>query len=115
MNKPTTDTPALAPPVRARIPADLETPVSVFLKLKPLGAAFLFESVERGIHVGRYSFIGMAPRVSISLRDGVVAVTRSGADGDRTTSTPLDESDPFAAVRDALGRSLPRIEGAIAW
>ncbi|MHC4945674.1 MAG: anthranilate synthase component I, partial [Planctomycetota bacterium] len=46
------------PAVRKRIPADLETPVSAFLKLKPRGAVFLLESVEQGIQMGRYSFIG---------------------------------------------------------
>ena len=46
-------------PLRRRIPADLETPVSAFLKLRPQGAVFLLESVERGIQVGRFSFIGI--------------------------------------------------------
>jgi anthranilate synthase component 1 len=52
-------------PLRKRIPADLETPVSAFLKLQAMPdgqrARFLLESVERGIQVGRYSFIGMSP------------------------------------------------------
>ncbi len=99
-----TDTAPLAPPVRAKIPADLETPVSVFLKLKSLGAAFLFESVERGIQMGRYSFIGLAPRTTISLRDGIVTTERSGPDGATIVTSPLDEADPFAAVRAELAR-----------
>ncbi len=42
--------------------ADLETPVSAFLKLSQAGApAFLFESVEGGAARGRYSIIGLAP------------------------------------------------------
>jgi len=40
------------------IVADLDTPVSAYLKLKPLMPRFLLESVERGKHVGRYSFLG---------------------------------------------------------
>ena len=52
-------------PLRRRIPADLETPVSAFLKLQGMPeeqrARFLLESVERGIQVGRYSFIGTSP------------------------------------------------------
>ncbi|MFO7607655.1 MAG: anthranilate synthase component I [Candidatus Krumholzibacteriia bacterium] len=94
----------LAPPVRARMPADLETPVSVFLKLKALGAAFLFESVERGIQMGRYSFIGLAPHTVISLRDGVVTTERRGPDGWAVTTAPVDAADPFAAVRAELAR-----------
>jgi anthranilate synthase component 1 len=93
---------AEAAALRLRIPADLETPVSVFLKLKPLGARFLFESVERGIQVGRYSFIGMEPRSTVVLRDGQVAVSRLRDGGPQVQ--PLDPADPFAAVREELAR-----------
>ncbi len=40
------------------IPADLDTPVSAYLKLAPLTPRFLLESVEGGERLGRYSFIG---------------------------------------------------------
>ena len=40
------------------IATDLDTPVSAFLKLAELKPRFLLESVERGQHIGRYSFIG---------------------------------------------------------
>ena len=42
--------------------ADLETPVSAFLKLDPLHPIFLLESVERNETVGRFSFIGILPK-----------------------------------------------------
>lgn len=42
--------------------ADLETPVSAFLKLAPLDPVFLLESAERNETVGRYSFIGILPK-----------------------------------------------------
>ncbi len=46
-------------PVYRELPADLETPLSVFLKLRRAGQpAFLLESVEKGKSVGRYSFLG---------------------------------------------------------
>jgi anthranilate synthase component 1 len=109
-----TPTPAAAAsrtPLRARIPADLETPVSVFLKLQPRGATFLFESVERGIQVGRYSFIGMAPRATVELRDGTVTVTRRDNGAGNATRTALDPADPFAAVRAELARQ-PSLDGA---
>ncbi|RKZ19440.1 anthranilate synthase component I, partial [bacterium] len=107
MTKPTTTGTSTVVPLRVRVPADLETPVSVFLKLKPLGATFLFESVERGIQAGRYSFIGMAPRSTVVLRDGAVTTTRPDNGGARTR--PLDPTDPFAAVRDELALQ-PRCE-----
>lgn len=50
-------------PIYRLLPADLETPVSVFLKVfREDQAAFLLESVEGGEQVGRYSFIGVNPR-----------------------------------------------------
>ncbi len=48
-------------PVFRELPADLETPVSVFLKLGKSPPCFLLESVERGEQLGRYSFIGTNP------------------------------------------------------
>ncbi len=55
------------------IPADLETPVSCFLKLadsKPY--AFLLESAEQGEKTGRYSFIGLDPAEVLTSRDGEI-------------------------------------------
>jgi len=52
------------------MPCDLLTPVSVWLKLKnKSGGKFMFESVERGENVGRYSFMGFDPTKVISTSD----------------------------------------------
>ncbi len=48
-------------PVYREIVADLETPVSAFLKINREGNSFLLESVEGGEHLARYSFIGTEP------------------------------------------------------
>jgi len=48
-------------PVYREIVADLETPVSAFLKVNRGGYSFLLESVEGGQHLARYSFIGTEP------------------------------------------------------
>jgi anthranilate synthase component 1 len=49
-------------PVYRSVPADLETPVSAYLKMATPGAlSFLLESVEGGETLGRYSFIGTEP------------------------------------------------------
>ena len=45
-------------PVAAEIMADLETPVSAFLKLNSRPYTFLLESVEGETGHGRYSFLG---------------------------------------------------------
>jgi len=47
--------------MRNEFAADLETPVSAFLKLTPLQPSFLLESVEKNETMGRYSFIGILP------------------------------------------------------
>ena len=79
----------LEPVVRERM-ADLETPVSAFAKLRRLGGAFLLESAEGGERMGRYSFIGVAPREVIvsrdgdpltRLRDAIAGYSRTGAAG----------------------------------
>jgi anthranilate synthase component 1 len=52
-----------AAPLVRRLPADLLTPVGALMRLDPSGAgdAFLFESVERGERIGRYSYVGVEP------------------------------------------------------
>jgi anthranilate synthase component 1 len=96
-------------PLRRRVPADLETPVSAFLKLRnlpeDLRARFLLESVERGIQVGRYSFIGMAPAATLRLDGNRVGIVR--ADGE--TTVMLENQDPLTLVRDEIKRT-PAIE-----
>jgi len=57
-------------PVWREIVADLETPVSAFLKINRGGYSFLLESVEGGERLARYSFIGTEPyRVLASSAD----------------------------------------------
>ncbi|MCJ7556118.1 MAG: anthranilate synthase component I family protein [Gammaproteobacteria bacterium] len=49
------------------IVADLDTPVSAYLKLRDFQPRFLLESVERGEHLARYSFIGLGEAVKLRL------------------------------------------------
>ena len=48
-------------PVYAELLADMETPVTAYLKLKNEGFSFLLESAEGGERWGRYSFLGFIP------------------------------------------------------
>ena len=86
------------------ISADLETPVSLYLKLRGDGASFLLESVEGGERIARYSFIGVQPRAEYILRDSEIQITDNH--GTRTTHYEGDptrflqaEMDRFPAVR----------------
>ncbi len=55
--------PGASVPVRLELEADTETPVSAFLKVSAgESRAFLFESVEGGERIGRWSFLGAGPR-----------------------------------------------------
>jgi len=93
-------------PVRATIPADLETPVSVFLKLRGRPAAFLLESVERGVQMGRHSFIGLSVAADIRLDAGRVTIARTRGGETLRTVQDVDRDDPLAPVREEL-RSCP--------
>ncbi len=97
-------------PVYRTLLADLETPVSVYMKLTQTGSvSFLLESVEGGERVGRYSFLGVNPKGVISVKNGEVVRTLHGV----TTSRPLNQGeDPLHAVEKEFGRVTPvRIEG----
>src|SRR5579859_1526277 len=66
-------------PVYRALPADLETPVSVYLKLAQAGeASFLLESVEGGENVARYSFLGVNPAAVLTARGSQIEEEREG-------------------------------------
>jgi anthranilate synthase component 1 len=65
-------------PVTRRILADLETPLSAYRKISGQGESFLFESVEGGEHIGRYSFVGCNPRAVIKQTGSCIEVMENG-------------------------------------
>ena len=65
-------------PVTRRILADIETPLSAYRKIRGQGESFLFESVEGGEHLGRYSFVGCNPRAVIKQTGNRVEVVENG-------------------------------------
>ena len=81
------------------IAADLDTPVSAYLKLKPFRPRFLLESVEGGERLARYSFIGFGDCLEYRLdADGLVV---NGQHAPR----PADQTALLASLRDALSRA----------
>ncbi|GMU50973.1 MAG: anthranilate synthase component I [Candidatus Xenobia bacterium] len=96
-------------PVYRELPADLETPLSVFLKLRRPGEpAFLLESVEKGQSVGRYSFLGTNLSLLLRLQGDRVELAEGG-------EQPLAGRDPLELLRQAMGRfkavPLPGLHG----
>ena len=65
-------------PVTCRLLADIETPLSAYRKIRGAGESFLFESVEGGEHLGRYSFVGCNPRAVIRQTGALVQVLANG-------------------------------------
>jgi anthranilate synthase component I len=65
-------------PVFRELSADLDTPVSVFLKLKQEAPTFLLESVEGGEKLGRYSFIGVGHNVVLKASGDKAIVYKNG-------------------------------------
>jgi anthranilate synthase component I len=90
--------------VWTRLVADLETPVSAFLKVAGAQSmSFLLESVEGGAVRGRYSIIGLEPDVIFRI-DGREARINRKPQAEREAFTSLDET-PLAALRRLLGES----------
>jgi len=95
-------------PVYADLMADFETPVSVYAKLSRSGPAFLFESVEGGTNLNRYSFIGCRPRRIIKSYWDRTEVTERGAD----SSTRSAPEDPLRIIEREMASFKPvRMEG----
>ena len=87
------------------LPADLETPVSVYLKLAGQGPAFLLESITGGEHVARYSFIGVHPRRAYVIRGASVECHAAGQTTQRSVAEGTDLLD---FLRNELARFTPR-------
>jgi anthranilate synthase component I len=65
-------------PVTRTVLADFDTPCSAYQKLRGQGESFLFESVEGGEYLGRYSFVGCNPRAIIRQIGNQVEVIQDG-------------------------------------
>jgi anthranilate synthase component 1 len=95
--------------------ADLDTPLSLYLKLANRPWSYLLESVVGGERFGRYSFIGLAAATRIEVR-GHTCSELCGAEAVRRT----ESADPLGFVADYLGRfkvakdaRLPRFCGGL--
>ena len=94
-------------PIAREILADLDTPLSAYLKLAQGPYTYLFESVQGGEKWGRYSIIGLPAHTVIKVRDRTVTQEENG----RTVSE-TKVADPLAAVAQFQGRyKVPHIEG----
>ncbi len=87
-------------PLTLRLPADLDTPLSVYRKLASVRPSFLLESAEGGERWGRYSIIGAGAREIVRCKNRKVEIVRGTA---RETLEPA--GNPFEIVRERLKAS----------
>ena len=102
-------------PLLAETFADLETPLSLYLKLANRSNTYLLESVVGGERFGRYSFIGLAAPVRLRAVGNLVTVMHGDAITEKSQA-----ADPLEFVRQFLSRyrvaelpGLPRFCGGL--
>ncbi len=100
-------------PVFKEILADLETPLSAFLKLKPFGANMLLESVEGGEKWGRFSIIGIGRLISVKSKEKFVEINNLGRVDVKTfENDPLEVlKKVYSSIKPYREESLPKIWG----
>jgi anthranilate synthase component 1 len=94
-------------PVAREVLADLDTPLSAYLKLADAPYSYLFESVHGGEQWGRYSIIGLPCRTLITVRGSDIVVERDGH-----IAEALATDDPLEWIRGFAARfRVPHIDG----
>src|SRR3989304_7220477 len=94
-------------PVLREILADLETPLSAYMKLADTPYSFLFESVQGGEKWGRYSIIGLSSHTILRVSGNELTVERDGHVTQRKQS-----GDPLQDIEDFMQQfRVPEISG----
>ena len=103
-------------PVTSKYLGDLETPLSVYLKVADAPNSFLLESVLGGERFGRYSFIGLPAKKRIEVRHNTVSVLKSGELEESIECAPLDFIEELISKFNPSPEvhSLPRFCGGLA-
>ena len=83
--------------VMAELPADLETPISLYLKLVGEDRGFMLESAESGKNFGRYSFIGLQPFAEFIGRSEASELILENGEKTTTMGKPLELLRQFMA------------------
>ena len=101
-------------PVYKEVLADLDTPVSAYMKMCGGEYSFLLESVEGGEKWARYCFLGFDPSIIISIKGNEVIVEKNG----QAKSILTTKENPLIGLKDILAcyqpvdvEGLPRFSG----
>jgi len=102
-------------PVVLETLADLDTPLSVYLKLGNRPYSYLLESVQGGERFGRYSFIGLPSEIRFEVRDHLCSEYRGNV-----LLAQTEQDDPLEWIRQCQSRfnaavlpGLPRFAGGL--
>jgi len=102
-------------PVTLETFADLDTPLSIYLKLANDSYSYLLESVQGGERFGRYSFIGLAAGTRIAVVDGAIMLLTGNRVAERR-----DHTNPMSYISEFMARfkvpdlpGLPRFCGGL--
>ena len=101
-------------PVYKEILADLDTPVSAYMKINDGEYSFLLESVEGGEKWARYCFLGCDPAVVVSSKGNSITVIEKGEKKEKK----IEKGNPLSTIKEILARykpvnvpGLPRFSG----
>ncbi len=94
-------------PVTLETFADLDTPLSIYLKLANDSYSYLLESVQGGERFGRYSFIGLAAGTRIAVVDGAIMLLTGNRVAERR-----DHTNPMSYISEFMARfKVPHLPG----
>ena len=101
-------------PVYKEILADLDTPVSAYMKISQDSHSFLLESIEGGDKWARYCFLGCGPSIIVTTKGQTVTIQRDGVEETRS----LKGDKPLSVLKEILAQyqpvddeNLPRFTG----
>ena len=102
-------------PLVAETFADLDTPLSLYLKLANKPYSYLLESVQGGERFGRYSFIGLPANTRITVNEKIVTLSQPTGETTLTVENPLDYIQQYQSqFKVAPLSGLPRFTGGLA-
>lgn len=102
-------------PLVRLLQADLDTPLSLYLKLANQPNSFLLESVVGGERFGRYSFIGLPAKTRIEARDNAITITTNGELVESLQADPIAFAEQYLSrFKVAITPGMPRFCGGLA-
>ena len=106
----------LVVPVAKEILSDTVTPIEVMRRLKNVSErVFILESVVNQTYTGRYTFLGYAPKLSLTVRNNEVNINYLREDEADKENVTLDKAGPMESINELMQQytspKLPNLPG----